>query len=71
MVNGMATGFEIYEFLMKDAGQCFDESGDLIPGDCNLYYLGCNEKSGHIQLDEKVWSWSFGKSSFDNPEAFV
>jgi hypothetical protein len=52
MVNRLATGTEIYEFLMKDAGQCFDESGNLIPGDCNLWYLGCNEKFGHLQLDD-------------------
>lgn len=71
MINRMATDNEIYEFLMKDAGQCFDESGDIIPGDCNLWYLGCNEKFGHLQLDGKVWSWSFGDSSFDNVEAFV
>lgn len=71
MVNRPASGDEIYEFLMKDAGQCFDESGDLIPGDCHLWYLGCNEKFGHMQLDDKIWRWSFGASSFDNPEAFV
>ena len=71
MINRLATGEEIYEFLMKDTGQCFDESGNLIPGDCNLYYLGCNEKFGHMQLDDKVWSWSFGESSFDTVEAFI
>ena len=71
MVNRMATGNEIYEFLMKDAGQCFDDSGNPIPGDCNLWYLGCNEKFGHLQLDDKVWNWSFGESSFDTVEAFV
>lgn len=42
-----------------------------IPGDCNLWYLGCNEKFGHLQLDDKVWNWGFGESSFDNLEAFV
>jgi hypothetical protein len=67
----MATGNEIYNFLMKDAGQCFDDSGNLIPGDCNIWYLGCNEKFGHLQLDNKIWEWSFGESSFDNVEAFV
>jgi hypothetical protein len=71
MDNRMATGEEIYEFMMKDAGQCFDQSGNLIPGDCNLWYLGCNEKFGHLQLDDKVWNWSFGESSFDTVEAFV
>ena len=71
MVNRLATGDEIYEFLMEDARQCFDESDNPITGDCNLWYLGCNEKFGHLQLDDKVWIWSFGESSFDNPEAFV
>ena len=71
MVNRMASGDEIYEFLMKDAGQCFDQSGNLIPGDCNLYYLGCCQKFGCIQLDDKVWSWSFGESSFNTVEAFI
>ena len=71
MVNRLATGTEIYEFLMKDAGQCFDESDNPIPGDCNLWYLGCNEKFGHLQLESKLWSWGFGESSFDNVAAFV
>ena len=71
MVNRLVTGDEIYEFLMKDAGQCSDESGHPIPGDCNLWYLGCNEKFGHLALDDNVWNWSFGESSFDNVEAFV
>jgi hypothetical protein len=71
MVDRMATGNEIYEFLMQDAGQCFDDSGNLLPGDCNIWYLGCNEKVGHLQLDDKVWNWSFGESSFDTVEAFV
>ena len=71
MVNRIATGFEIYEFLMKDAGQCFDESCNLIPGDYNIWYLGCNEKFGHLQLESKLWSWGFGESSFDNLAAFV
>jgi len=71
MVNRMATGDDIYEFLMKDAGQCFDYSDNPLPGDCNLWYLGCNEKFGHLQLDDKVWNWSFGESSFDTVEAFT
>jgi len=71
MVNRMTTGDEIYEFLLKDAGQSFDESCNLIPGDCNLFYLGCCQKFGCIQLDDEVWSWSFGESSFDTVEAFV
>ena len=71
MVNRLTTGRETYEFLMKDAGQCFDESSNSIPGDCNLWYLGCNEKFGHLALDNNLWSWGFGESSFDKVQAFV
>jgi hypothetical protein len=71
MIDQKATGKEIYEFLIKDAGQCFYELGHPISGDCNMWYLGCNEKFGHLQLDDKVWQWSFGESSFDNVEEFV
>jgi hypothetical protein len=71
MVNCEATGQEIYEFLISDALQCFDENEKLIPGDCRLWYLGCNEKFGHMALEYDLWSWNFGESSFDNVEAFV
>ena len=71
MVNRMVTGNEIYEFLIKDAGQCFDESGNTIPGDCHLWYLGCNEKFGHLALEYDLWSWNIGESSFDKVQAFV
>jgi len=71
MVNREATGPEIYEFLMSDAMQCFDSNGEPIPGDCNLWYLGCNEKFGHLALNNNLWSWGFGESSFDQVQAFV
>ena len=71
MVNEEATGQEIYEFLMRDAQQCFDENEQIIPGDCHLWYLGCNEKFGHLALEYDLWSWNIGESSFDNVEAFV
>jgi len=71
MVNREATGTEIYEFLMRDARQCFDEKGQLIPGDCNLWYLGCNEKFGELALEYDLWSWNMGESSFDKVQAFV
>jgi hypothetical protein len=71
MVNVYATGKEIYEFLISDTRQCFDENGELIPGDCRLWYLGCNEKFGHLALEYDLWSWNIGESSFDNVEAFV
>ena len=71
MFNRKATGQEIYEFLIKDSQNCLDDNGKIIPGDCNLWYLGCNEKFGELVLEDKVWKWSFGESSFDNVQAFV
>ena len=71
MIDRLATGTEIYGFLMEDASHCFTEDGQIIPGDCNLWYLGCNEKFGELVLENKVWKWSFGESSFDNVEGFV
>jgi hypothetical protein len=71
MVNVYSTGQGIYEFLMSDARQSFDENGELIPGDCRLWYLGCNEKFGHLALEYDLWSWDIGESSFDNVESFV
>ena len=71
MVNVSATGQEIFEFLMSDARQCFDDNGDLVPGGSRLWYLGCNEKFGHLALEYDLWSWNIGESSFDNVEQFV
>jgi hypothetical protein len=71
MFNRKATGQQIYEFLMKDSRHCLDDDGKIIPGDCNLWYLGCNEKFGELVLEDKAWKWSFGESLFDNVQAFV
>jgi hypothetical protein len=71
MVDRMATGAEIYDFLLKDAGQCFDTDDEQIPGDLNIWYLGCCEKFGHLQLDDRKWRWSFGESSFDTVQEFA
>ena len=71
MVNRQATGTEIYEFLLRDAQQCFDSNEEPLPGDCNLWYLGCNEKFGHLGLGYDLWSWNSGESSFDKVQAFV
>ncbi len=71
MENRFATGTEIFEFLMKDARCCFDDNEQIIPGDCNLWYLGCNEKFGHLRYGVKLLSWNFGESSFDRVEEFV
>jgi len=71
MVNKMATGQEIYDFLMKDAGLCKDENNQVIPGDCNLWYLGCNDKYGLLQYKHIIKKWDLGESSFDRVEAFI
>jgi hypothetical protein len=71
MINVYASGTEIYGFLLKSAGVCFDPDGFPLPGDCNLWYLGCCEKFGHMVLGDDVWNWSHGQSSFDTVEAFA
>lgn len=71
MIDKLATGTEIYDFLMKDSGNCFDENENLIPGDCNIWYLGSCEKFGTIQYQDLTWRWGFGKASFDIVEEFI
>jgi len=71
LVDRLATGTEIYDFLLEDACHCFDEDGSIIPGDCNLWYLGACEKFGWLVVENDIWTWSFGESSFNNVEGFV
>lgn len=71
MLNRMATGKEIFDFLMTDAGLSVDKDGELIPGDCNLWYLGCNEQFGCLRYKDHIFSWDFGDSSFNRVEYFV
>ena len=71
MADRLATGAEIYEFLMQDANLCVGEDGRIIPGDINLWYLGCNEKFGFMVLEDAIWTWDPGESSFDIPLAYV
>ena len=66
MLDREATGKEIYNFLMKDAGLCLP-----LTGDCNLWYLGSCEKFGNIIYKDKTWHWSFGEASFDIVKEFV
>jgi len=67
----LVSGQEIFDFLMKDSGHAFDSNGNKILGDCNMWYLGCNEKFGNIQYGNNVIEWGHGESSFDNVEKFV
>ncbi|MBA7694036.1 hypothetical protein ES703_102637 [subsurface metagenome] len=71
MANRVATGQEIYDFLMRDAQQCYDDEEKVIPGDCNLWYLGCNQKFGHFRYKNNISTWGFGESSFDRVETFI
>ena len=71
MIKRMATGKEIYGFLMKDAGLSVNENGELISGDCNLWYLGCNDRFGCLRYNDHILKWGTGESSFAIVEAFV
>ena len=66
MIDRYASGKEIYNFLLKDAKCCLP-----VKGDCNLWYLGSNEKFGDIIYNEKVWHWGWGESSFDTVQEFI
>jgi len=66
MIDRYATGKEIYNFLLKDAKCCLP-----IKGDCNLWYLGSNEKFGDIIYKDRVWHWGWGESSFDTVQEFI
>ena len=69
--NVLATGDEIYEFLMRDAQICLNEKGDPVPGDSNILYLGLTDGFGQMIVEQKDWKWSPGESSFDIVEEFV
>ena len=66
MIDRYATGKEIYNFLLKDAKCCLP-----LKGDCNLWYLGSNEKFGNIIYNDRVWHWGWGESSFDTVQEFI
>ena len=66
MIDREATGKEIYNFLLKEAGLCLP-----FHGDCNLWYLGSCEKFGNITYKDKTWHWSYGEASFDIVKEFV
>lgn len=66
MIDKYATGKEIYNFLLKDAKCCLP-----VKGDCNLWYLGSNEKFGDIIYNDRVWHWGWGESSFDTVQEFI
>jgi hypothetical protein len=71
LTNTFATGDEVFEFLMKDCGHCFDKNDNIIPGDSNIWYLGCNEKFGEMRYRYHSIEWGHGESSFDNVKLFI
>jgi len=71
MVGKMATGNEIYDFLMRDAGQCHDNKRNSIPGDSNIWYLGCNERCGCLVYENNVSSWGVNEASFKRVRIFI
>jgi hypothetical protein len=69
---GDFTGEEIFDFLTSSCGCSFDPSTEnIVDGDLNLWYLGCNEKFGLMKVDETEYAWSFGESSFDRVQSFI
>jgi len=71
MLNKQATGQEIYDFLMKDAGLIKEEGNTIIPGDLNLWYLGSTGYPGFLRYQYAILDWDFGGSSFDRVQMFV
>ena len=71
MVGNMATGSEIYAFLMSDANQCHDHKGNIIPGDSTIWYLGCRETNGCFIYENNISSWGVGESSFKRVRVFI
>ena len=75
------SGKEIYDFLMSDCESTYpceedlpkdiDPSEHRLEGDKIIWYLGCNEKHGNIELGKKEWKWGWGESSFDTIKDFV
>ena len=71
MVSRVVTGDEVFEFLVRDCGNSFNSAGIRIPGDYNIWYLGCGDKSGHLTYNRHKITWCMGESSFKNVENFV
>ena len=71
MFDRFTTGDEVFAFLVKDSGNAFNSAGVRIPGDHNLWYLGCTDKKGHLVYKKESIAWGYGESSFDHVEEFV
>ena len=71
MICREATGTEIYEFLMRDAGLYIDEDTGPLTGDANIWYLGTNEKRGNLIYQNKCWSWGNRDASFEIVKEFL
>lgn len=72
MTNRKAAGFDIYKFLMRDAGLiwCGSECR-AIRGDPVIWYLGLGDGYGTLQYESRVWVWDNGGASFDIVYEFI
>jgi hypothetical protein len=71
MLSKQATGQEIYDFLMKDAGLIKEDGKEIIPGDLNLWYLGSTGYPAFLRYQYAILDWDFGESSFERVQTFV
>ena len=71
MICREATGTEIYDFLMEDAGIYANETSGPLSGDANIWYLGTNEKRGNLIYQKQTWTWGYGESSFEIVTDFI
>jgi hypothetical protein len=71
MRNRVVTGDEVFDFLRKDAQLCLDDNGELLPGDCNIYYMGFIESSGQLCFSQNHWYYKSGECSFNIIEEFI
>jgi len=63
--GNIISGQELYDFLIDSCG-CTEMEGDL-----NIWYIGSNEKHGCLMLNDRIWEWGWGDSSFITVLEFI
>jgi len=72
MEGSLATGDEIYQFLVRPVGYAVDpDTEQPFNSDPALWYLGTNEKFGELAVNENVMEWGFGESNWDRVLTFL
>lgn len=72
MTNRLATGDELYAFLVSDACLCWSEElGRFLRGDAVLWHLGLSPGYGCLICDSHHFVWAAGQASFDLIRQFV